>query len=100
MTWNLFPRKRPTKRSGSRPKKKTFIPEFERLEVRWLPSSITLALVNDTSSGLKITSDAHLTGALSDPGYSVANKTVSFSGGITGSTTSDGSGNYTYNPSL
>jgi hypothetical protein len=84
----------------ARPKKRRYLPEIEWLETRWLPTTaITLALYNDTSGGQKITSDGRLSGSLVDTGFSVANKTVTFSGGVTGSTTSDSNGNYLYSPS-
>ena len=40
----------------------------------------------------KFTNDGRLDGTISDPGYSVANKTVTFSGGLSGTTTTDKGG--------
>ena len=37
-------------------------PDFEQLEIRWMPSAVTLGLYNDTSIGAKVTSDGRLTG--------------------------------------
>src|SRR5439155_13911165 len=45
-------------------------------------------------------SDGRLQGTISDPGYSVANKTVTFTGGISGSTTTDANGYFVYTPTL
>jgi YD repeat-containing protein len=73
---------------------------MEYLEIRWLPSSIGLGLYNDTSHGALITSDGRLSGSLSDGNHSVANLPVTFSGGITGATTSDSNGNYLFTPAL
>jgi len=53
---------------------------------------VTLGLYNDTSIGAKFTNDGRLDGTISDPGYSVANKTVTFSGGLSGTTTTDKGG--------
>src|SRR5438552_14409624 len=74
--------------------------EIERLEVRWLPSSITLALTNDTSGWQHLTSDGRLSGHITDDGYSVSGKTITFAGGVSGSTTTDSNGDYTYTPTL
>src|SRR5438445_1913647 len=75
-------------------------PTFEQLEVRWMPSAVTLGLYNDTSIGAKYTSDGRLQGTISDPGYSVGSKTVTFSGGISGSTTTNANGYFLYTPTL
>src|SRR5437870_5019296 len=75
-------------------------PDFEQLEVRFMPSAVTLGLYNDTSIGAKITSDGRLQGTISDPGYSVASKTVSFTGGVTGTATTNASGYFLFTPTL
>ena len=75
---------------SNRPKPKRFYPQLERLEIRWLPaSSISLSLLNDTSGGLKISSDGRLTGSIMDQGGSVNGKTITFTSGVTGSTTTN-----------
>jgi len=74
--------------------------ELEYLEIRWMPSAVTLGLYNDTSIGAKITSDGRLQGTISDPGYSVANKTVTFTGGVTGTATTNASGYFLFTPTL
>ena len=48
----------------------------------------------------ELTSDGRLQGTISDPGYSVASKTVTFSGGVSGSTTTDANGYFLYTPTL
>src|SRR5947209_12460807 len=91
------------RRSSIRKSKPMFpklYPTFEQLEVRWMPSAVTLGLYNDTSIGAKFTSDGRLQGTISDPGYSVASKTVTFSGGVSGSTTTDANGYFLYTPTL
>src|SRR5207237_4228136 len=75
-------------------------PTFEQLEICWMPSAVTLGLYNDTSIRAKLTSDGRLTGTISDPGYSVASKTVTFSGGVSGTTTTDANGYFLYTPTL
>src|SRR5437763_5317899 len=99
--WKWLKSRKQTKTSSKRKTMfKRFYPEIERLEIRWLPSAVTLGLYNDTSIGAKFTSDGRLGGTISDPGFSVANKTVTFSGGLTGTTTTDANGNYLYSPTL
>ncbi|TMQ30316.1 MAG: hypothetical protein E6K70_24350, partial [Planctomycetota bacterium] len=99
--WKWLKSRKQTKTSSKRKTMfKRFYPEIERLEIRWLPSAVTLGLYNDTSIGAKFTNDGRLDGTISDPGYSVANKTVTFSGGLTGTTTTDANGNYLYSPTL
>src|SRR5260221_2459200 len=102
MTWNLWKKSggKKAERTSKRLKKKTYQPNFEQLETRWLPSGITLGLYDDTSIGAKITSDGKLWGSITDTGYSVSGKTVTFSGGVTGTTSTDGNGNYQYTPTL
>src|SRR5438445_13704104 len=93
--WKWLKSRKQTKTSSKRKTMfKRFYPEIERLEIRWLPSAVTLGLYNDTSIGAKFTSDGRLGGTISDPGFSVSGKTVTFSGGLTGTTTTDGNGNY------
>src|SRR5262249_6640754 len=58
---------------------------------------ITLALTNDTSGGLNVTSDPRLSGSITDSPFSVNGKTITLSGGISGTATTDSGGNYTYN---
>lgn len=100
MRWPFFFRRAQADANRpSRTRARNYLPEIEALEKRWLLSSITLGLFNDTSSGLRVTSDGRLSGTLSDPGFSVSGKTVTFTGGLTGSTTSDSSGNYLWSPS-
>src|SRR5438132_3992855 len=92
-----------TRKSANKPSNRMFprlMPEFEQLEVRFMPSAVTLGLYNDTSIGAKLTSDGRLQGTISDPGYSVANKTVTFTGGVTGTTTTNSSGYFLYTPTL
>ena len=97
--WKWLKSRKQTRTSGKRKTMfKRFYPEIERLEIRWLPSAVTLGLYNDTSIGAKLTSDGRLGGTISDPGFSVSGKTVSFSGGLTGTTTTDANGNYLYSP--
>src|SRR5437899_12923646 len=94
MRWNFFARGR-NRKSASKASKPMFPRrhlECETLEIRWLPSAVTLGLYNDTSIGAKITSDGRLQGTISDPGYSVASKTVTFTGGVTGTATTDANG--------
>src|SRR5438309_4019062 len=99
--WKWLKSRKQTKTSGKRKTMfKRFYPEIERLEIRWLPSAVTLGLYDDTSIGAKYTSDGRLDGTISDPGFSVSGKTVTFSGGLTGTTTTDGNGNYLYSPTL
>jgi len=77
--WKWLKSRKQTKTSSKRKTMfKRFYPEIERLEIRWLPSAVTLGLYNDTSIGAKFTNDGRLDGTISDPGYSVSNKTVSF----------------------
>src|SRR5438445_980101 len=99
--WKWLKSRKRTKTSSKRKTMfKRFYPEIERLEIRGLPSAVTLVVYNDTSTGAKLTSDGRLDGTISDPGFSVANKTVTFSGGLTGTTTTDANGNYLYSPTL
>src|SRR5438132_4109360 len=92
-----------TRKPASKPSNRMFprlMPTFEQLEVRWMPSAVTLGLYNDTSIGAKFTSDGPLTGTIADPGYSLASKTVTFSGGVSGTTTTDANGYFLYTPTL
>src|SRR5438445_3571823 len=99
--WKWLKSRKQTKTSSKRKTMfKRFYPEIERLEIRWLPSAVTLGLYNDTSIGAKFTSDGRPTGTISDPGYSVASKTVTFSGGVSGTTTTDANGYFLYTPTL
>jgi YD repeat-containing protein len=106
MKWTFFPWRRLRasyfQESSARKRKRTAYPFVEELEPRKLPSTITLGLYNDTSGGSAITNDARLTGTLSDYPNSTANKTVTFSGGVTGSTTSNSNfqSTYVYTPTL
>src|SRR5947209_13868675 len=98
--WKWLRARKSARKSLNKPLFKRFHPELERLEIRWLPSAVTLGLYNDTSIGAKFTSDGRLTGTISDPGYSVASKTVTFSGGVSGTTTTDANGYFLYTPTL
>src|SRR5438552_13461091 len=99
--WKWLKSRKQTKTSGKRKTMfKRFYPEIERLEIRWLPSAVTLGLYNDTTIGAKLTSDGRLGGTIADPGFSVSGKTVTFSGGLSGTTTTDANGNYLYSPTL
>src|SRR5437899_4455474 len=99
--WKWLKSRKQSKTSSKRKTMfKRFYPEIERLEIRWLPSAVTLGLYDDTSIGAKFTSTGRLGGTLYDPGFSAANKTVTSSGGLTGTTTTDGNGNYLYSPTL
>src|SRR5438309_548723 len=99
--WKWLKSRKQTKTSGKRKTMfKRFYPEIERLEIRWLPSAVTLGLYNDTSIGAKITSDGRLQGTISDPGYSVASKTVTFTGGVTGTAITGANGYFLYTPTL
>ena len=69
MKWSLLPWKRiqsskSAKKTG-KPKPRRLIPTFEQLEVRFMPSAVTLGLYNDTSIGAKFTSDGRLGGTIS-----------------------------------
>src|SRR5438552_9199061 len=98
--WKWLRARKSARKSLNKPLFKRFHPELERLEIRWLPSAVTLGLYNDTSIGAKLTSDGRLQGTISDPGYSVANKTVTFTGGVTGTSTTNSSGYFLFTPTL
>src|SRR5260370_8335102 len=50
--------------------------------------------------GGKFTGDGRLQGWIADPGCSVASKTVTFTGGVTGTTSTDSNGYFLYTPTL
>src|SRR3984893_1735391 len=103
MLLNLPPLKWLRNRKPAKKSKPMFprrVPTFEQLEIRWMPSAVTLGLYNDTSIGAKFTSDGRLQGTIYDPGYSVANKAVTFTGSVTGTATTNSSGYFLFTPTL
>ena len=51
-----------------------------------------LALTNDTSGWQHLTSDGRLSGHITDDGYSVSGKTITFAGGVSGCTVETAAG--------
>jgi YD repeat-containing protein len=63
-----------------------------------LAQDITLELANDSSNGQNITNNATLKGHLRDWLSSTSGVTVTFSGGLSGTTTTDSQGNFSFTP--